>query len=197
MNNIYFKHNNGSGWGWLLMTMLGFIITILVISIILTGCSSAKELMDKAERKDPAVVAEYARDKYPCAQLLKTDTAMIFKDTTVYIECPDSMPTVFETVRVDTLNSVITRVVKVPVNIKVPGQVITRWFEDSAKLKLYHLQVENLQKDTATLRADRDKFKGKADHRSKENWIWRLIATALICWQVFKLYRRLTTIKIA
>ena len=149
-------------------------LLLLIIIAILASCSTAKELLDKAEKKDPAIVATYARDKYPCTELLKTDTAIIYKDSTVYIECPDSLPATFETVRFDTVNQVVTRVVKVPVTIRTAEKIVTRWFEDSAKLKLYELQVNSLQTDTARLNKQVIKLSGKVAARNK--WLlWLLI----------------------
>lgn len=177
----------------------------LILLILLAGCSSAKELMDKAEKKDATIVAEYARQKYPCKDLLKPDTAVIWKDTTVYIDCPDTIKgNDFEVIvtKTDTVNKTTVRTVRVPVNMPVRTQVITKWYEDSAKQKIcavqianLGVQITNLQRDTASLTASRDNWKGKAKHRERENWIWRIIATVLICWQLWKIYRRLTTIK--
>lgn len=166
----------------------------LILIILLAGCSSAKELMDKAERKDPAIVATYARDKYPCKDLLKPDTAVIWKDTTVYIDCPDTIKgNDFEVIvtKTDTVNNTVVRTVRVPVNMPVRTQVITKWYEDSAKLKINQVHITNLQRDTASLTASRDSWKSKAKHREKENWIWRIIATVLICWQLWKIYRKI------
>jgi len=169
----------------------------LILLFALASCSTAKELLDKAEKKDPAIVAQYARDKYPCTDLLKPDTAIVYQDSLIFVdvECPEvGQPA--EVLRIDTVNNIITRTVRVPVNMPVQTKVITKWYEDSAKLKLYRLQVEGLQKDTATLRAARDTYQAKAQRRGKENWIWRAIATVLILWKAFKLYKRLTTIKV-
>ena len=166
----------------------------LILIILLAGCSSAKELMDKAEKKDATIVAEYARAKYPCKDLLKPDTAVIWKDTTVYIDCPDTIKgNDFEVIvtKTDTVNNTTVRTVRVPVNMPVRTQVITKWYEDSAKLKINQVQINSLQEDTAKLRAHVDSWKGKAKHREKENWIWRIIATVLICWQLWKIYRKI------
>lgn len=165
MITIQQPYNNKSLW---------VVILLLAIISVLASCSTAKELLDKAEKKDPAIVATYARDKYPCTDLLKPDTATIWRDSTVYIECPDSIPATYETVRYDTVNNTITRVVKVPVTIRTAGQVITRWYEDSAKLKLYRLQVEGLQSDTANYRKQMHKLTGKVSTRNK--WLlWLLV----------------------
>ena len=169
----------------------------IIIILLLASCSTAKELMDKAERKDPAIVAKYARDRYPCTDLLKNDTAVIWKDTTIYIDCPDTASiNPFEVIIFDTLTKVVTKTIRVPVTLPVRIQTITKWYEDLAKVKIADVEIERLRNDNEKLTISRDKWESKAAKRSKENWIWRIIASVLIIWQVYKLYRRLTTIKI-
>jgi len=156
-------------------TLLQLILIGLVI-MCFSKCNTAKELMDKAEKKDAGIVAEYARQKYPCTQLLKTDTALVFKDTVVYLECPDTISTSipYETIRFDTINNVVTKIVKVPVTIRTAAQTITRWYEDSAKLKLAAITQNNLQADTASYRKQILKLDGKVATRNK--WLlWLLI----------------------
>lgn len=157
----------------------------LIIIILLAGCSTAKELLDKAEKKDPAIVAQYARDKYPCTDLLKPDTAIIYQDSLIYIDCPETPTNTFEVVRYDTVNNVITKVVKVPVNMPVQVKTITKWYEDSAKLKIYRLQVESLQADTASLNRQVAKYKGKLETRNK--WLlWLIIVCACETLWIFR-----------
>jgi len=167
----------------------------LLLILILTGCSTAKELLDKAEKKDPAIVAKYARDKYPCTDLLKPDTAVIWKDSTVYIDCPE-VTTTFETVRFDTINNVVTKIVKVPVNMPVRTQTITKWYEDSAKLKILNVEATACQESVKKLQAANDKQAIKISRKSKENWIWRIIALCLAGWTLFRFWNKLTTIKV-
>lgn len=171
------------------------ILVILLITIF-TGCQTAKQLMDKAERKDPAIVATYARDKYPCTDLLKPDTAVLYRDTTVYIDCPDTVPATFETVRVDTVNNVTVRTVRVPVNLPIRERIITNWYEDSAKLKLAQIALNSLQADTARLQARITILQARSERRGKENWIWRAIAIALIIWTLFRFWNKITTFKL-
>lgn len=171
----------------------------LIPILLFTSCYTAKKAeqqVNKADSKFPEVVAKLARDKYPCTDLLKPDTAILYKDTTVYIDCPDSIPTTYEVVRTDTVNNTVVRTVRVPVNIQLPGRTITRWYEDSAKLKLAAVQYNRVVKANEGLQGKNEKLTGKLKHSRTENWIWRLIASALIIWQLFKLYKRFTTLKI-
>jgi hypothetical protein len=188
----------------LLQTILkGFLLFLFALlalvgcMFLLASCSTAKELLDKAEKKDPAIVAEYARDKYPCTELLKTDTAIIYKDSTIWIECPDSIPAQYETVRYDTVNNVITKLVKVPVTIRTPERIVTRWFEDSAKLKINAIEINKLQADNSKMADHIVDLNKKVSHRGKENWIWRIIASFFIFLFVWRKYKQLTTIKLA
>ncbi len=159
----------------------------------------AQHQVNKADAKYPEIVAKLARDKYPCTELLKNDTAVIFKDTTIYVDvdCPDTSSTNnFETIRTDTINKVITKTVRVPVNVQLPQKIITKYFEDSAKLKLASIDLNKANTAIEKLQASNDQLSKQNSRKSKENWVWRIIALCLICWQVFKIYKRLTTIKL-
>jgi hypothetical protein len=172
---------------------------LLILCIIIVSCQTAQKLLDKAERKDAAIVAKYARDKYPCTDLLKNDTAIIWRDSTIYIECPDnSNPFEVVTVRTDTVNNIVTRVIKVPVKVQLPGKIVTRWYEDSGKLKVAALElngcieaVKKLQAANDKLQAANDKLEGKIARKSKENWIWRIIILCWLIWKGIKIYRKI------
>jgi len=172
------------------------LLAIIVIAI-LAGCTTAEKLLNKAERKDPAAVARLARTKYPCTDLLRPDTAIIWWDSTIYIECPDNTnPFEVVTVRTDTVNNIVTKIIKVPVKVQLPGKVVTRWFEDSAKLKIYATELSGCNTANEKLQATVISQDKKIARKNKENWIWRIIALCLLAWQGWKLYRRLTTIKL-
>lgn len=168
----------------------------LIILLLLSSCYTQKKAMDqvlKADAKYPGIVATLARDKYPCTVLLKTDTTTLYEDSLVFIECPDSnySPNDYANVilRTDTIR-LAGSTVKVPVKIMVPSKVVTRWYEDSAKIKLAAIAAEQCNKQVTVLRADVDRYRGRSEHRGKENWIWRIIATVLIVWQAVKLVKR-------
>ena len=166
------------------------ILLAIIVTAILAGCSTAEKLLNKAERKDPTIVAKLARDKYPCTDLLKNDTAIIWKDSIIYVECPDNTNP-FEIIKTDTINNVITRIVKVPVKVQIPGKVVTRWYEDSAKLKINAEHIRDLTKKVSEQETEIVSLNKKVANKSKENWIWRAIALCLIAWQVWKIYRKI------
>lgn len=157
----------------------------------LTGCYTAKKAeqqVNKANDKYPDVVAKLARDKYPCTDLLKPDTAVLYRDTTVYIDCPDSIPTTFEVVRRDTVNNTVVKTVRVPVTLPVKTVYIDRWFEDSAKLKLMASQVASVQKENQKLQAKNDTLSGRIKTRTKLMWLFLIIAIGLTVWTFRKLF---------
>jgi len=43
---------------------------------------------------------------------------------------------------------------------------------------------------------EKSKLENKIKNKNKELWIWRAIAFALIAWQVVRIWKSLTTIKI-
>jgi hypothetical protein len=173
-------------WAWL-------ILLLIIVVAIIAGCSTAEKLLDKAERKDPAIVAKYARDKYPCTDLLKHDTSIVYKDSLVLveIECPEVMPDSVILIKTDTVKNTIIKTIRVPVNIPVQIKYITKWYEDSAKQKICNEALNKADLSIQKLQAANDKLTTKVAHRGKENWIWRIIAICLICWQGWKIYRKL------
>lgn len=172
------------------------LIAIGLLIMCFSKCKTAKELIDKAERKDPKAVAEYARYKYPCTEILLGDTTVIYEDSLVFIECPDSnyTPGDYAAVHRDTfLFPGQVRTVRVPVKISVPGQVITRWYEDSAKLKVAAVEINQCAGERKALQAENKTLQYKATRRGIENWIWRVVAIVLA---FFWVKGKLTTIKI-
>lgn len=185
--------------------MKNFIIILLAGILILTGCytpQKAQQQVDKANNKFPEIVAKLARDKYPCTDLLKPDTAVIWKDTVVYVDCPDtSKAQEYGPVRVDTVNSVRTvvlpgKTIKVPVSIPVKTLYIDRWFEDSAKLKLASIERDKLLKENESL---------KNTIRAKQKTIGKLTKAVvglsiplflILLYVAYRVWRNLTTIKI-
>lgn len=172
------------------LILIGFVIMMF------SRCATPKQLIDKADRKDPAAVARYTRDKYPCTDLLKPDTAVIFKDTVVYVDCPDTATSnQYEVIRTDTVKNTVVKTIRVPVHLPVQVQYITRWYEDSAKLKLYDIQVSNLQKDTTRLRNDLSSMTGNRNWYRKGFFIELGLLLILLLLALWKFWKRLTTIK--
>ena len=174
----------------------------LLIALLLCGCYTQKkatEQVNKANDKFPEVVAKLARDKYPCTDLLKPDTAVIWKDTIVYVDCPDTASNPFQVVRYDTVNKVVTlpgRTIKVPVTIPAKTVYIDRWFEDSAKLKLAAIERDKLVKENE---------KQKKTIQDKEKTIRKLTKAVvglsiplflILLYAGYRVWKNVTTIKI-
>lgn len=185
-------------------TLIQLILIGLLIMLFSSCYTSQKatQQVNKANDKFPEIVAKMARDKYPCTDLLKPDTSVIYQDSLVYIDCPDSITNGKDytdgkvIIKYDTINNVITRTVKVPVTVQSQTKYITKWFEDSSKLFILNQSNQVLQKNNDNLQSDKDKLTKKVANKNKELWIWRIIALALIVWQGIKLWKNLTTIKI-
>ena len=157
----------------------------------LTGCYTAKKAEqqgNKANYHHPGVVAKLARDKYPCTDLLKPDTAVMYRDTTVYIDCPDSIPATFEVVRRDTINNVVTKTIRVPVNLPIRERIITKWYEDSAKLKLAQIDLNGLQDANDKLTRKNEALSTRIKTRTKLMWLFVIIAACLTAWTFRKLF---------
>lgn len=171
-------------------------LLLIIIIAMIYGCSSAQKLMDKAERKDPEIVAKYARDKYPCTDLLTPDTTIIYKDSLIFVdvECPDVIPSEI-VVKTDTIKNTIIKTIRVPVNLPVQIKYITKWYEDSAKLKICDIALNKAHIDNKNLQAANDTLTAKVYHKGLENWIWRIVASIFIFLFVWRKYKQLTSIR--
>lgn len=182
-----------------LLQLLLIGIVIMLFSKCYTSDKAQKQV-DKANAKFPDIVAKLARDKYPCRDLLKPDTVITYADSLIFIECPDSnyTPNDYGTVvgnggiGLPTSSAgtvkVETRTVKVPVKILVPSKVINNWYEDSAKIKLLTIDIDKLQKENTTLKADKENLQDKVDKRNK--WLlWLIILCVLLTlWTIRKIF---------
>ena len=158
----------------------------ILIILVFSGCYTAEKAarqVNKANYKHPEVVAKLARDIYPCTDLLKDDTTIFLRDTLIYIECPDNITPdkTYEVVRYDTLNKTITKIVRVPVNLPIITQVVTKWYEDSAKLKIASIQAIKLT-------ADNESLQGKLSRRTKYLWWLLALCIGLTVWIFRKLF---------
>jgi hypothetical protein len=126
-------------------------LVFLILFINIVGCFSlhkAEKLTKKIYNEYPEVIAKVARDKFPC-KINKLDTIVNYKDSTIWIDCPDS---VIEKV---TLLNVIDTIliykkikIKVPVNLPVKTITIVKEIEDLSKIvvldtELTKTRVEN------------------------------------------------------
>ena len=120
--------------------VLGLVFATLVLASCYTDKKATKQI-EKAMQKKPELTLEKFRTKYPCIET-SSDTTIVIKDTTieVEVECPDLVDTTFIRDTIKTVNNKVI-VKKVPVKVQLPGQVITKYIEDSAKIKL--LSIEN------------------------------------------------------
>lgn len=177
------------------------LIQLILIGLVIMSFSrcynskKATEQVNKADSKFPEIVAKLARDKYPCSDLLKPDTLTTIKDSLIFVdvECPDTLTT--ETVlRTDTLNNVITKTIRVPVNMPIQIRTITKWYEDSAKLKLASIEQNKLIKENERLTTENKIQSKKITNKNKENWFWRIVAAVFIFLFIWRKWKQLTTI---
>lgn len=166
---------------------------ILLYSIVMTfllllfgSCSrytptKAVEQINKANNTYPGTVAELTRKWYPCITR-SSDTVVLTKDSVIYIECPD-LPEVIDGGRVDTfiIENVKTKTVRVPVTIPVRTQVVTKYIEDSAKIKVLTAAYDGAVK---LLEKEKEKYAEMKQARNK--WRkWCLITWGIIVLAIF------------
>ena len=166
----------------------------IIIILLFASCNATKQaakdekktvkFINRAIKISRVTAAKVTRDSFPCTDLFRTDTTLIVLDSTVYVDCPDyhiadSGKMVHDTTTVN--NKATVKYIKVPVHIPVRTQIITKYFEDSAKVLI-------AQKEVATVNQELLKYKGKAERRGKLNLylIIALLLSALLNFIQFK-----------
>ena len=154
---------------------------LIIIIIFFTACNATKQSakhLYKAIKKDRVYVAKVTRDSFPCTELFRTDTAFVYTDSTVWIECPDysTEDLLFDTTR---LPNKTTKTV--PYKVRFVVNTITKYKEDSAKIFI-------AQKETAAAKEEKEKYKGKAARR-KSLIIWLSTAVLILTTSLILLLR--------
>lgn len=126
----------------------------------------------KALDKHPAHVLPIFRNAFPCI-VTDADTIYQVHDTIIEIPCPTEV--VHES-KIDTIKGIIvqTKIVKVPVRVQLPGRVITKYIEDSSKLKELGLQINEHKQMLIEKDKRIEKLENKVERRNKIIW-WLLI----------------------
>jgi len=140
-----------------------------LLALLLTGCYKPMDALRdiyKAEMRYPKVVSDYVGEHFPCNprtdSLIKIDT--LYKD--IEVICPPS-DTLY-----DTINQIATKIITRPVKkyISIPSKTITitKYVQDSAKIR--SLSLANSQTQLELKKCSEQKEK-------KSNWIlWLVIA---------------------
>jgi hypothetical protein len=123
----------------------------------------------KALDNHPAHVLPIFRNAFPCI-VTDADTIYQVHDTIIEIPCPTET-------KVDTIKGIIvqTKIVKVPVRVQLPGRIITKYIEDSSKLKELGLQIYRYEQDILEKDKRIEKLENKIERRNKLIW-WLIIA---------------------
>ena len=141
----------------------------LIFLLLLASCYTPNKAIKDAEksiRKHPASVLPIFRGAFPCI-VTASDTIYQVHDTIIEIPCPEG--SIFHHYKTDTIKGIIvqTKVVKIPVRVQLPGKVITKYIEDSSKIKSLSIVINDLNKDC-------DRLDGKVKRRNKIIW-WLII----------------------
>jgi hypothetical protein len=167
------------------------IALLLAAWLINSSCYTNKKAtkqVSKAIENKPLIAAKLLRDAFPCITV-KTDTTVLYKDSVIVVDCPTPSTDYFTIT--DTLNHIDTIyktvITKVPITVQVPSKVVTKYIEDSAKVKLITGENQFLH-DNIVLLNDKittyQKHEGSLWWTIKNflsfRWVWLLIAlTAL------------------
>jgi hypothetical protein len=140
-----------------------------LLTFLLVGCYKPIDALrdiNKAEMRYPKVVSDYVGEHFPCKP--KTDSTIkidtIYKD--IEVLCPPS-DTLY-----DTINHIATKIITRPVSkyITVPSKTITitKYVEDSAKIRSLSLTISQMQEELKKCAEQKEK---------KSSWIlWLVIA---------------------
>lgn len=149
-------------------------IKYLCFALLLSGCNKytpeeALRDMNKANDLHPKVVSDYVGEHFPC----KTKSDSVIKVDTMYqyieVSCPptDTIQT-SDTIYLDKIkNTTKTNIVRKIVAIPSKSIIVTKYVEDSAKLKSLYLSISQAQKENKDCVVKQEK---------KSEWIkWLII----------------------
>ena len=160
--------------GLALATSLLLFITV-VCGIFLMSCNTEKKLTAKAETfttKFPKKALPYFRGKFPCIET-KSDTTIFTSDTTIYVDCPDTIPAAEYFTLHDTLVRNVYhpgKTIKVPVTLPQKIVTYTKYIEDVSKITQQQIEIQDLMRE-------RESYKAKNNHKGKVI-IWLIVAIA-------------------
>ena len=152
--------------------VLFYIFLSIAVTIILMSCNTEKKLTAKAETfttKYPKKALPFFRDKFPCIET-KSDTTIFTSDTTIYIDCPDTIPAAEYFTFHDTLVRNVYhpgKTIKVPVTLPQKIVTIETRVKDSSEVKEVMIYL-----DDAIKRADN--YAAKNNHKGKVI-IWLIV----------------------
>ena len=169
------------------------IIAILAAVALMASCApkytpdKAIASVDKANSHFPTPVAEWTRKHYPCITKA-SDTVVLSRDSIIYVDCPDLPQIVHEAGTTDTVYS--TKTIRVPVHLPVQTQYITKYIEDSAKIKVMQAAIDGLNAELTATKNQLDTKTKQADEyrqeRNKLRWILFVIIGIVIGLTVYK-----------
>jgi len=129
-------------------------IKYLCLLLLLSGCNKytpedALRDMNKANDLQPKVVSDYVGEHFPC----KTKSDSVIKVDTMYqyieVVCPptDTIQS-NDTIYIDKIkNTTKTNIVRKLVAIPSKSVIVTKYVEDSAKLRSLYLSISQAQKE--------------------------------------------------
>jgi len=146
--------------------MLALTALVLLIAT-LTGCYTEKKATKQAVKAInvyPLKMLPIFRGQYPCVDVNKADTVIVNTDTTIWVDCPDTIPASQYFTLHDTIVRKVqlpAKTIRVPVTLPVKTVTIVKEIEDLSRIVEKDIQLAELQKKIDELQNKNDK-KGKA-----------------------------------
>jgi len=166
---------------WKNVFIWGLIVSILAMLLTFANsCTTSKNAAKKAEKimdKYPEKVLPILRKKAPCITV-KYDTTFTSIDTVINIDCPEiDTPKYFT----DTVIRDVKKTIKVPYRVTLPAKIITKYIEDSAKIKELTLKLDReiFDKEEA-LKREKETTAKLNKVRKTRNWLWLILIMSAI-----------------
>jgi hypothetical protein len=168
------------------------IVTILLaICIVQFSCMTNQKATRQANNiieKKPLIILSIFREKFPCVTT-KLDTNIIWKDTTINIDCPEVNQPIqsgeYFVIR-DTFK--VFKTIKVPVTLPVQIREITKTVMDSSYGKEQSIKLNKITVKAESLQIDKDWLE-----KGRNRWrLWFMLLAAFnIIWFFGKSFLRL------
>lgn len=166
---------------WKNIFIWGLIVSILAVLITsANSCTTPKNAAKKAEKimdKFPEQVLPILRKKAPCITV-KYDTTFTSIDTVINIDCPETDRYKYFT---DTIFREVNKTIRIPYKVTLPSKVITKYIEDSAKIKELTLKLEReiIEKEEV-IKKEKETADKLNKARKTRNWLWLILILSAI-----------------
>lgn len=146
-------------------TILFYVVLIITVCLLMASCYTEKKAVRqaaKAMNEKPLNILPLFRGKFPCVDLNKSDTVIVNTDTTIWVDCPDTIPSTECFTVHDTLIKKVqlpAKTIRIPVTLPVKTVTIVKEIEDFSRIVEKDIQLAESQKKIDELQKSNDRWK--------------------------------------